>query len=128
MAVNEELARFVRDGLASGATRGSIGEVLRGAGWAAGDVRGALASYAEVEFPIPVPRPPGTTSQICAETSRRVSRDGQVAVDGVAVVLVVGLSVALGLWFAGSPASERDRRLDQRRVEDLRRIADGVDL
>jgi hypothetical protein len=57
MAVNEELARFVRDGLASGATRGSIGEVLRGAGWAAGDVRGALASYAEVEFPIPVPRP-----------------------------------------------------------------------
>lgn len=55
--MNEELARFVRDGLASGATRGSIGEVLRGAGWAAGDVRGALASYAEVEFPIPVPRP-----------------------------------------------------------------------
>jgi len=47
---------------------------------------------------------------------------------GVAVVLVVGLSIALGLWFAGSPASERDRRLDQRRVEDLRRIADGVDL
>ena len=47
---------------------------------------------------------------------------------GVAVVLVVGLSVALGLWFAGAPASERDRRLDQRRVEDLRRIADGVDL
>ena len=140
MAVNEELARFVRDGLASGATRGSIGEVLRGAGWAAGDVRGALASYAEVEFPIPVPRPPGTTSQICAETSRRVSRDGQVAVDGGrcrgglgpahdhGAVGVVGLSVALGLWFAGSPASERDRRLDQRRVEDLRRIADGVDL
>jgi len=57
MAVNDELARFVRDGLASGATRGSIGEVLRGAGWAAGDVRGALASYGEVEFPIPVPRP-----------------------------------------------------------------------
>ena len=47
---------------------------------------------------------------------------------GVAVVLVVGVSVALGLWFAGSPASERDRRLDQRRVQDLRRIADGVDL
>lgn len=47
---------------------------------------------------------------------------------GVAVVLVVGISVALGLWFVGSPASERDRRLDQRRVEDLRRIADGVDL
>ena len=57
MAVNEELARFVRDGLASGATRGSIGEVLRGAGWAAGDGRGALASYAEVEFSIPMPRP-----------------------------------------------------------------------
>ncbi len=47
---------------------------------------------------------------------------------GVAVVLVVGVSVAFGLWFAGSPASERDRRLDARRVEDLRRIADGVDL
>jgi hypothetical protein len=43
MVVNEELMRFVRDGLSHGATRGRIGEVLRGAGWAAGDVQGALA-------------------------------------------------------------------------------------
>ncbi|MBD94444.1 MAG: hypothetical protein CL482_09335 [Acidobacteria bacterium] len=57
MAVSEELTRFVRDGLSHGATRGRIEEVLRGAGWALGDVQGALASYADVEFPVPVPRP-----------------------------------------------------------------------
>lgn len=57
MAANEELSRFVREGLSHGATRHRIGEVLRGAGWAAGEVQGALATYADVEFPVPVPRP-----------------------------------------------------------------------
>jgi hypothetical protein len=57
MALNEELKRFVKDGLSQGATRDRIEEVLRAAGWGTADVHGALASYAEVEFPIPVPRP-----------------------------------------------------------------------
>jgi len=47
---------------------------------------------------------------------------------GFAVVCTVGAAVALGLWYAGSPAAERSRRVDERRVEDLRRFADRIDL
>lgn len=47
---------------------------------------------------------------------------------GTVVAVVVGGALGLGLWFAGAPAEERARRLDQRRVEDLRRIANAVDL
>lgn len=57
-----------------------------------------------------------------------MTRSSRSTAVGVAVALVVGVSVALGLWFAGSPVTERGRRLDQRRLEDLRRIADGLDL
>lgn len=57
MAANEELKRFVQDGLAAGASRDELAQALRRAGWAAAQVRGAVASFADVEFPIPVPRP-----------------------------------------------------------------------
>ena len=57
MAANEELRRFVQDGLTAGVPRDQLAEVLRRAGWAAAQVRGAVASFADVEFPIPVPRP-----------------------------------------------------------------------
>lgn len=57
MAANEELKRFVRDGLAAGASREQLAQALRQAGWAAAQARGAVASFADVEFPIPVPRP-----------------------------------------------------------------------
>ena len=57
MATNEELRSFIKDGLARGVSRADLQDVLGRAGWALGDVRGALTSFAEVEFPIPVPRP-----------------------------------------------------------------------
>lgn len=57
MAANEELRRFVRDGLTAGASRDQLAQTLRQAGWASEQVRGAIASFADVEFPIPVPRP-----------------------------------------------------------------------
>ncbi|MEO2195762.1 MAG: hypothetical protein ABGY72_06685 [bacterium] len=47
---------------------------------------------------------------------------------GFAAVVAVGVAVTLGLQGAGSPGAERSRRIDQRRVEDLRRIAETVDL
>lgn len=40
---------------------------------------------------------------------------------------MVGAVVALGLWLAGSPADERRRRLDDRRMQDLRLIAELAD-
>jgi hypothetical protein len=57
MATNEELRSFIKDGLARGVSRADLENVLGRAGWTAGDVQGALTSFAEVEFPIPVPRP-----------------------------------------------------------------------
>jgi len=57
MAISEELLGFVRDALAQGRSRQQVEEILLQAGWSAEQVRGALAGFAEVEFPIPVPRP-----------------------------------------------------------------------
>ena len=57
MSTNEELRGFVKDGLARGVPRTELEDVLSRAGWAASDVHGALTSFADVQFPIPVPRP-----------------------------------------------------------------------
>ena len=56
-AATHELQRFVRDALASGASRDSIEAALASAGWPVEQVRDALDSYAEIDFPVPVPRP-----------------------------------------------------------------------
>ncbi len=57
MAISEELQGFVKDGLARGLSRTEIDDVLIRAGWTAEHVRGALGAFADIEFPIPVPRP-----------------------------------------------------------------------
>lgn len=57
MAINKELLDFVKDGLTRGVSRREIEEVLLRSGWDARQVQGALASFADVEFAIPVPRP-----------------------------------------------------------------------
>ena len=56
MAISEDLLEFVRDALARGLPRAQILDVLHKAGWTTEQTRGALAAFAEVEFPIPVPR------------------------------------------------------------------------
>ena len=57
MAVNEELSRFLKEGLDKGLSREKLEGVLREAGWPPDQVRSALGAYADVTFPIPVPRP-----------------------------------------------------------------------
>ncbi len=57
MATTEELHTFVRDALATGASRAGIEEVLTKSGWSPAQAQGALAGFADVAFPIPVPRP-----------------------------------------------------------------------
>ena len=57
MAANEELRSFVRDGLARGVPRAELRDVLNRAGWSTSDVHGVLTGFADVQFPIPVPRP-----------------------------------------------------------------------
>jgi hypothetical protein len=53
----KELTGFLKEGLERGLPREQLEEVLLEAGWAPDQVRGALGGFADVEFPIPVPRP-----------------------------------------------------------------------
>ncbi|MBM3278198.1 MAG: hypothetical protein FJY95_08955 [Candidatus Handelsmanbacteria bacterium] len=57
MAADEELTRFVREALGKGLRRAKVEEVLLLAGWEEAQVRNALAAYADLDFPLPVPRP-----------------------------------------------------------------------
>jgi hypothetical protein len=57
MAANEELIGFVREALGRGLARPQVEAALKQAGWDAKQVNAALAAFAPVDFPIPVPRP-----------------------------------------------------------------------
>jgi hypothetical protein len=54
--MNADLQLFVRDSLTRGLLRAAIRERLLEAGWRAEEVESALAGFAEVDFPVPVPR------------------------------------------------------------------------
>src|ERR1043166_5158644 len=57
MALNPDLVGFVKDSLARGLARDRIERALLESGWPAEQVRRALAGFADIDFPIPVPRP-----------------------------------------------------------------------
>lgn len=57
MAVQEELIEFVGDALRAGQSRERISQVLLEAGWEKDQVERAVARFAAVDFPIPVPKP-----------------------------------------------------------------------
>jgi hypothetical protein len=54
--MNADLQSFVRDSLARGLPRAAIRERLLEAGWRPEEVAAALDAFAEVDFPVPVPR------------------------------------------------------------------------
>lgn len=55
--MDDELIGFVREALTKGQSRDSIRDKLLEARWPEDDVATALDAFADVEFPIPVPRP-----------------------------------------------------------------------
>lgn len=57
MTSHDELMVFVRDGLTRGVPRAELETALVQAGWKAPDARSAVGRFADVAFPIPVPRP-----------------------------------------------------------------------
>ena len=57
MALSQDLLAFVKDALAKGLSRADIENVLLRSGWPEDQVRRAMSGFAEVDFPIPVPRP-----------------------------------------------------------------------
>ncbi len=56
-AATQDLELFVRDALLKGASRDTIEAALTAAGWTPEQTRDALNAYAEVDFPVPVPKP-----------------------------------------------------------------------
>jgi hypothetical protein len=57
MAIADELITFVKEALGRGVPRAEVEHVLRRAGWSAEQVAGAMLAFADVDFPIAVPRP-----------------------------------------------------------------------
>ena len=55
--MNEELRRFIKESLEQGIDRDTIRNVLLEAGWQERDVSSAMAAYADLDFPVAVPRP-----------------------------------------------------------------------
>ncbi|MBI4458282.1 hypothetical protein HY633_04940 [Candidatus Uhrbacteria bacterium] len=54
--MQSELHLFVKEALAAKVPRENIKAALAQAGWTAEEIGGALSSYAEIDFPVPVPR------------------------------------------------------------------------
>jgi hypothetical protein len=57
MAISSELSGFLKEGLERGLSREKLEEALLEAGWPADQIRGGMAAFADVAFPVPVPRP-----------------------------------------------------------------------
>ena len=55
--MNNQLYSFVKGSLEKGLDRAAIRDALLQAGWQVEDVRNVLSSFAEIDFPVPVPRP-----------------------------------------------------------------------
>jgi hypothetical protein len=54
---SDELTDFVKEALLRGIPPAQVEDVLLRAGWSRPEVRTALAGYAALDFPLPVPRP-----------------------------------------------------------------------
>ncbi|MEL7023069.1 MAG: DUF5671 domain-containing protein [Pseudomonadota bacterium] len=52
-----KLDDFVAQALKAGATRDETENALRDAGWSSDQISGALENWAQIDFPIPVPKP-----------------------------------------------------------------------
>ena len=55
--MNNELRSFIKESLERGRSKDAIHTVLTEAGWEDGEVRNGLSAFADVDFPIAVPRP-----------------------------------------------------------------------
>ena len=55
--MNNQLYSFVKESLQRGLDRAAIRDAVLQAGWQEEEVRNVLSSFAEIDFPVPVPRP-----------------------------------------------------------------------
>lgn len=52
----QELYSFIKEGLAKGESKEALQAVLHKAGWEEGEIKAALAAFADIPFSVPVPR------------------------------------------------------------------------
>ena len=57
MSSPDALVPFVRDALVAGRSRADIAATLRQAGWTEEQTAAALGAFADLDYPVPVPRP-----------------------------------------------------------------------
>lgn len=57
MALDPRLSEFVKESLVRGLSRSAIEASLLRAGWRPDQINSALSSFADIEFPVPVPTP-----------------------------------------------------------------------
>jgi hypothetical protein len=62
VSLSPDLVGFVRESLARGLPRAEVEQALLRAGWPAEQARQALAGFADIDFPVPVPRPQSSVS------------------------------------------------------------------
>jgi len=55
--MDQRLVDFTRQALGQGRSRDDIHQALHRAGWQEEDIEAALCEFAEIDFPVPVPRP-----------------------------------------------------------------------
>ena len=55
--MNSELLEFTRRALEKGIARPAVEGALKQAGWPQADIESAIGAFAQVEFPLPVPKP-----------------------------------------------------------------------
>ncbi|MFP4538963.1 MAG: DUF5671 domain-containing protein [Dichotomicrobium sp.] len=55
--MDQRLVDFTRQALTQGRGRNDIRQALHGAGWPPEDIDAALGEFADIDFPVPVPRP-----------------------------------------------------------------------
>lgn len=56
-SATRELERFVREALLRGSTKPSVEQALLAAGWSVDQAQSAIDAYADLAFPVPVPKP-----------------------------------------------------------------------
>ena len=108
--MNADLLAFVREALSRGIAREAIADQLRGAGWRPEEISGAMASWADTSFPLPVPR-------------RRPYLSAREAFLYLVLLLIIGGLALFVVGFLGEMVAtmQEEVRALQRELEQLRR-------
>lgn len=108
MKRDDDLTRFVAKALTAGKSKDQIAKVLAEVGWRPAQVQSALDSYADVSFPVPVPRPEVSPSAREAFLYLLLFTSAYMGVTGLGTILYQLINLMFpdltdqGYWIAGA--------------------------